>query len=137
LLKSFDKNKFSNISFAFSAQTTSKQTQAIIDGKLDKRKKGTFGPPLGKRCLVFVDDLNMPTKEIYGAQPPIELLRQWMDYKGWFDILGEDKDFKNILNFTFITAMSPPGAGKNNVTQRYIRHFNVIYVEPYSSASII
>jgi dynein heavy chain, axonemal len=60
-----------------------------------------------------------------------------MDYKGWFDILGEDKDFKNILNFTFITAMSPPGAGKNNVTQRYIRHFNVIYVEPYSSASLV
>eukprot|EP00435_Cladocopium_sp_Y103_P006027 s2958_g1.t3 len=134
LLKRFDKDKYSVISFAFSAQTNANQTQDIIDGKLDKRKKGTFGPPFGKRCLLFIDDMNMPAKEKYDAQPPIELLRQWMDASGWYD--RKSAEFRNLVDLIFIGAMGPPGAGRPFMTGRYQRHFNLVFVTPFEQESL-
>eukprot|EP00930_Biecheleria_cincta_P074768 TRINITY_DN6197_c0_g1_i1.p1 TRINITY_DN6197_c0_g1~~TRINITY_DN6197_c0_g1_i1.p1 ORF type:complete len:4188 (+),score=808.10 TRINITY_DN6197_c0_g1_i1:1794-12566(+) len=134
LLKNFDKEKFTNISFAFSAQTTVNQTQDIIDGKLDKRRKGYYGPPFGKWCLLFIDDLNMPAKQTYGDQPPIELLRQWADTGGWYERKGWE--FRNLIDMSAIGAMGPPGGGKPFLTGRFQRHFNLIFITPFEAESM-
>ena len=43
--------------------------QAIIEAKVCvRRRKGYYGPEEGKQFIViFIDDLNMPNKEVYGA----------------------------------------------------------------------
>ena len=50
-----------------SAQTTSKRTQQSIEEKLEKKKRTVFGAQGGKKIAVFVDDINMPAVEEYGA----------------------------------------------------------------------
>lgn len=35
--------------------------------------------------IAFMDDINMPVKDEYGSQPPLELVRLWLDYGYWFD----------------------------------------------------
>lgn len=55
----------------------------IFESKLEKRVKNKYGPPGNKRLVCFVDDLNMPRKDTFGSQPPLELLRQLIDYGCW------------------------------------------------------
>jgi dynein heavy chain len=39
-----------------------------MESNLEKQQRGVFGPKLpGHRLMVFIDDLNMPAKEKYGA----------------------------------------------------------------------
>ena len=135
LVEDLDAEQYDTIFLNFSAQTSAHMTQDIIDGKLGKRRKGVFGPPLGQRKIVFVDDLNMPAKEEYGAQPPIEILRQWMDHDGWYD-LKEIGEYRTLIDIQFVAAMGHPGGGRTRITQRYIRHFNLINCVNFSASSL-
>ncbi|VDO08408.1 unnamed protein product [Rodentolepis nana] len=118
----------------FSAQTSSQRTQEMIEDKLGKRKKGLIGPPKGQRAVLFVDDLNMPRVDTFGSQPPIELLRQFQDFGGFYD---RDKlTWIEVEDVTLAAACGPPGGGRNPTTARLIRHFSVLAIPSPSDMTL-
>ncbi|KAK7233641.1 dynein light chain binding protein [Aureococcus anophagefferens] len=134
LTAELDQDKFKPLQLGFSAKTTAEMTQGIIDGQLGKRRKGVFGPPMGQTALVFVDDLNMPEVETYGAQPPIELLRQLVDSGGYYDL--KEKSWNTIVDTIVTCAMGPPGGGRNGTTPRFLRHFHLLCVDGFDDTTL-
>ena len=52
LINRLSAEQYLPIMLQFSAQTTALQTQEILESKLEKRRKGVYAPPIGKRAVV-------------------------------------------------------------------------------------
>eukprot|EP00106_Octopus_bimaculoides_P014248 XP_014781690.1 PREDICTED: dynein heavy chain 2, axonemal-like [Octopus bimaculoides] len=107
-----------------SAQTTSNNIQDIIESRVEKRTKGVYVPVGGKKLITFLDDFNMPAKDLYGSQPPLELIRLWLDYAFWYD--RNKQTPKHIKGMLLVAAMGPPGGGRMVISKRLQSRFNLI-----------
>nr|XP_038946048.1 dynein axonemal heavy chain 10 isoform X3 [Rattus norvegicus] len=115
----------------FSSRTTSLDIQRNLEANVEKRTKDTYGPPMGKRLLVFMDDMNMPKVDEYGTQQPIALLKLLLE-KGYLYDRGKELNCKSIRDLGFIAAMGKAGGGRNEVDPRFLSLFSVFNV-PFPS----
>lgn len=135
LMNHLDRNKFEPAFITFTAQTQASQTQELIISKLVKGRQGNFSAPKGKKTVIFIDDMNMPAKEIYGAQPPIELLRQFFDHGHWYNLKTTNKIF--LHNILLIAAMGLVGGSQQDVYARFLRHFTIFSINYFSDQSMV
>jgi dynein heavy chain len=121
---------------AFSAQTRSVDLQDRLESKLTKVKGQLLGASPGKRAMFFIDDLNMPQLETYGASPPVELLRQFIVQGGFYDRKKIPSVFKEIQDVVFMCACGVPGGGRNELTQRLTSRFHLFCQPTVTTASM-
>ncbi len=120
----FPESDYVGLTMNFSAATTSNATQSTLETRLEKRQRGCLGPVGNReRLVVFIDDLNMPRKDEYGSQPPIELLKQWIDNKFWYDRKKQAK--KTILGMQLLCAMGPPDGARSVISERFQSRMNM------------
>ncbi|XP_069015317.1 dynein axonemal heavy chain 2 [Embiotoca jacksoni] len=117
-------NKWTAVTINMSSQTTSNNIQAIIESRIEKRAKGAYVPAGGKHMLCFLDDLNMPGHDLFGSQPPLELLRLWIDYGFWYDLQKQTPKF--VKDMFLMASMGPPGGGRTHISARFQSLFNLI-----------
>ncbi|KAB1258580.1 Dynein heavy chain 14; axonemal [Camelus dromedarius] len=78
---------------------------------------------LKKLIVAFIDDLNIPESDMYGAQPPLELIRQLLDLGGIYDT--EKIAWKNIQDLSVVAACVSP-VGRRTISPRLLRHFSIL-----------
>jgi dynein heavy chain len=132
ILMTLDANT-THFTINFSAGTSSGNTQEIIESNFERRAKNKYKPKNAKKKSVcFIDDLNMPRKDTFGSQPPLELMRQWIDYEFWYDRAKIEPNY--IQDLQFLSSMGKPGGGRAEISTRILSKFHVInYTIPSES----
>uniref|UniRef100_A0A182NRZ8 AAA+ ATPase domain-containing protein n=1 Tax=Anopheles dirus TaxID=7168 RepID=A0A182NRZ8_9DIPT len=126
-LRHLNRDSFIVLNINFSSRTSSMDVQKTIEAAVEKRTKDIFGPPVGKKLVTFIDDMNMPQVDNYGTQQPIALLKLLLEKEGMFD-RTKDLSWKKFKDMSFIAAMGRAGGGRNEVDSRFISMFSVINI---------
>ncbi|KAL1498812.1 hypothetical protein AB1Y20_014117 [Prymnesium parvum] len=109
-----------SFSMNFNSYSDSTSLQFMLEQPLEKKTGSIYGPPGTKRLVYFIDDFNMPLPDKYGTQSAIALLRQQIDYGGFYDL--KKLSMRTIQNVQYMGAMNPT-AGSFTIIDRMQRHF--------------
>lgn len=124
-LRHLDPETFILLNINFSSRTSSMDVQMNLESAVEKRTKEIYGPPMGKKLICFIDDMNMPQVDDYGTQQPIALLKLLFEKGGMYD-RGKDLNWKILRDISYFAAMGVAGGGRNEVDPRFISMFTVM-----------
>lgn len=118
--------------------------QSILEKPLERKAGRNYGPPGNKRLVYFIgikikfksfilivvfvffsDDMNMPEMDKYYTVQAHTILRQYLDYKHWYD--RQKLTLRDIHNCQYVACMNPT-AGNFTIDSRIQRHFAVFAV---------
>uniref|UniRef100_A0A7S0HBM9 Uncharacterized protein n=1 Tax=Hanusia phi TaxID=3032 RepID=A0A7S0HBM9_9CRYP len=119
----------------FSFVTTPEIFQRTLESCVEKRQGRTFGPPGGKQCCFFIDDISMPVINNWGDQITNEIVRQCLAEEGFYS-LDKPGEWKNFTDMGYVAAMVHPGGGRNDIPNRLKRQYCLMNVTMPSMAAI-
>ncbi|CAG9462277.1 unnamed protein product [Pedinophyceae sp. YPF-701] len=134
-LEHMDRSTSTALALNFSSRTSSMDVQRALEDATEAPTRDTLAPPLGKRMVLFMDDLNMPRVDMYGTQQPIALMKLFIERKGLYQ-RGKDLMWKHVKNVQVVAAMGPPGGARNSVDPRFISLFSCFEIQSPSTENL-
>ncbi|OHT05113.1 Dynein heavy chain family protein [Tritrichomonas foetus] len=117
----------------FAYCSTAMNVLTVLRSYLHKRH-GVFGPLTNHHLVVYMDNINSVKPEVYGAQPPLELVRQLFDMGGWYDT--SHVEWQKVVGTTVISSMGPSGGGLFSIPDRLLRHFYFMHCPKLKKVSL-
>ena len=128
-----DKNEFDCHYFSLSSCSKPNDISSFMMQHMHKYQ-GKFGPLPNQKLVFAIDNIISPKPEVYGAQTPLELLRQFFDYGGWYNT--KNITFNLIVRTTIISTMSEAfSKSGSRFPARLLWHFVPIHIPGYSLGS--
>ncbi|CAF1186132.1 unnamed protein product [Adineta steineri] len=124
-LQSLNNELWTVVNVPFNYYTSSEMLQSILEKPLERKAGRNYGPPGNKRLVYFIDDMNMPEMDKYYTVQAHTILRQYLDYKHWYD--RQKLTLRDIHNCQYVACMNPT-AGNFTIDSRIQRHFAVFAV---------
>ena len=127
-------DKYVPLCITFSAQTSANQTQDLIDSQVREARKGVLRPPRGqeirhlRRRHQHADGRGVRRAAADRAAAPVVRRRRLVRPQGARVPPHHRLDLRR--------RHGPPGGGRNSITARFVRHFNVIGYTPMQDESL-
>jgi dynein heavy chain len=107
--------------------STAASAQKALEGPLEKKRKGLWAAPYGKKIAYCIDDLTMSMKDRYGQSGFLELLRQFFDFHQWYD--ARTAEPKSVESIQFVAcATCNPSNPRHLLGTRNERHWAFVGV---------
>ncbi len=119
-------SKFKKVNLCFTWNTTSARLQDSLEDRLEKKRKNLYSAPTLKKAVIYIDDVNLPKADKYGTIPVLECLRGIVEKSGYFD--RSRYFWKRLSKTSFLCSASPAYGGRKELSERFLRHFNVFYM---------
>jgi dynein heavy chain len=105
-----------------------------IVARLNKHRRGVFGPPEGFKMIIFLDNLGLPLPDSHGDQPATELIHQLLDHGSVYH--PEDFSPVELLNTTIVATTATHYGMNQQISDRTLRHFHVVSTTPPTDESV-
>ncbi|KAK9451852.1 dynein heavy chain, N-terminal region 1-domain-containing protein [Limtongia smithiae] len=117
-----------NFSSATSPDLVVKTMEQYCDYRKINREVILSPSQLGRRLVLFCDEINLPTPDKYGTQSVITFLRQLIERKGFWRT--KDNTWVSIERIQFVGACNPPtDIGRTELGSRILTRVSVVMID--------